>query len=296
MIRCLHQSVSIVKKVFPDNLLKVPIEREIDFFIDIILDSRSISIPPYRMATAELKGLKEQLKDMLDKGFIRSSVSPWGTLVLLVIKKLRMCLDYLLLNKVTIKNNYPLPRIDDPFDQLQCATYFSKIDLTSCYHQLKIRECDNPKTTFRTKYGHYKFLVMSFRLTNAPTTFMDLMSRVFKPYLDMFVIIFIDDILIYSRKEDDHASYLRIVLLICKYKDLYAKFSKCELSIKSVEFLGHIVSCDGIRDDNQKIEAVQSWPGPTSRTDIRSILGLAGYYRKFFEGFSFISSPLNKLT
>ncbi|KAH0678966.1 hypothetical protein KY284_020051 [Solanum tuberosum] len=298
----LIQSVPIVKefpKVFLDDLPGVPVEREIDFDIDIFPNTRPISIPPYRMAPVELKELKEQLKDLLDKGFIRPSVSPWGAPVLFMRKKhgsLRMCIDYRQLNKVTIKNKYPLPRIDDLFDQLQGASFFSKIDLISGYHQLKVRKCDIPKTTFRTRYGHSEFLFMLFALTNAPAAFMDLMNRVFKPYLDMFVIVFIDDILIYSRNEEDHASHLRIVLQTLKDKELYAMFSKCEFWLESVAFLGHIVSGDGIRVDTQKIEAVQNQPRPTSPSDFKSFLGLVGYYRRFIEVFSSISSPLTKLT
>jgi len=154
------------------------------------------------------------------------------------------------------QEKYHLPRIDDLFNQLQGATCFSKIDLRSGYHQLRVRESDIPKTAFRTRYGHYEFLVMSFNLTNAPATFMDLMNRVFKPYLDMFVIVFIDDILIYSRNEEDHASHLRVVLQTLKDRELYAKFSKCEFCLEHVAFLGHIVSREGIKVDTQKIEAV----------------------------------------
>ncbi|KAH0641167.1 hypothetical protein KY285_037753 [Solanum tuberosum] len=248
------QSVSVVREfpeVFPDGLPRVPPKREIDFGIDLPPNTRPISILPFRMALAELKELKEQ-----------------------------MCIDYRQLNKVTIKNKYPLPRIDDLFDQLQGVSYFSKIDLIFGYHQLKVRECDIPKTAFRSRYGHYEFLVMSFSLTNAPVAFMDLMNRVFKPYLNMFVIVFINDILIYSRNEEDHASHLRIVLQTLKDKELYGKFSKYEFWLESVAFLGHIVFGDGIRIDTQKIEAVQSWPRPIYPTDIRSFLGLAGYYRR----------------
>ncbi|KAH0669628.1 hypothetical protein KY289_024121 [Solanum tuberosum] len=206
------QLVPVVREfpeVFLDDLPKVPLEREIDFDIDIIPDTRPISIPPYRMAPVEWK---EQLKDLLDNGFIRPSVSPWGTPILFVRKKdgsFRMCIDYRQLNKG--------------------ATCFLKIDLRSGYHQLKVKECDIPKTTFVTRYGHYEFLVMSFGLINAPVAFMDLMNRVFKPCLDMFVIVFIDDILIYPRNEEDHASHLRIVLQTLKDRELYAKFSKIGL-------------------------------------------------------------------
>ena len=183
------------------------------------------------MAPAELNELKIQLQELLDKEFIHPSFSPWGTPTLFVKKKdgtMRLCIDYRKLNKVTVKNKYPLPRIDDLFDQLQGASMFSKIDLRSGYHQLRIREEDIPKTAFRTRYGHYEFLVMPFGLTNAPAAFMDLMNRVFKEFLDKFVIVFIDDILIYSQSREEHREHLRIVLQMLKEKQLYAKFKKCE--------------------------------------------------------------------
>ena len=200
---------------FPEDLPGLPIDREIEFCIDLVPGTQPISIPPYRMAPAELRELKVQLQDLLDKGFVRPSASPWGAPVLFVKKKdgaLRLCIDYRQLNKATIKNKYPLPRIDDLFDQLQGARFFSKIDLRSGYHQLKIRDSDVPKTAFRTRYGHYEFLVMSFGLTNAPAAFMDLMNRIFRPFLDQFVIVFIDDILIYSVNREQYAEHLRVVL------------------------------------------------------------------------------------
>ena len=172
-------------------------------------------MPPYRMAPAELRELKEQLQELLDKGFIRPSTSPWGTPVLFVKKKdgtLRLCIDYRELNKVTIKNKYPLLRIDDLFDQLQGAQYFSKIDLRSSYHQLRIRKADVSKMAFRTRYGHYEFLVMSFGLSYAPAAFIDLMNRVFRPYVDQFIVVFIDDILVYSKSMEEHVYHLRTVL------------------------------------------------------------------------------------
>ncbi|KAH0698841.1 hypothetical protein KY284_013056 [Solanum tuberosum] len=269
----------ISKEVFPDDLPGVLPEREIDFGIDLLPDTQPISIPPYRMAPAELKELKEQLKDLLDKGFIRPSISPWGAPVFFVKKKdgsLRMCNDYRQLNKVTINKKYPIPRIDDLFDQLQGASHFSKIDLRSGYHQLRVRDSDIPKKAFRTRYGHYEFVVMSFGLTNAPATFMDLMNRVFKQYLDLFVIVFIDDILIYSRNEEEHASHLRVVLQTLKDRQLFAKFNKCEFWLQSVAFLGHIVSSEGIRVDSQKIEAVKQFAQTYLCYKYQKFLGFSG--------------------
>ena len=208
----------------------------------------------------------------------------------------RLCIDYRQLNKVTIRNKYPLPRIDDLFDQLQGAKVFSKIDLRSGYHQLRIRESDIPKTAFRTRYGHYEFLVMSFGLTNAPAVFMDLMNQVFHPYLDSFVIVFINDILVYSRSELEHERHLGLVLRTLRQHHLYAKFSKCEFLLSRVGFLGHVVSAYGIYVDPQKVEAVANWEQPTTVTEVRSFLRLAGYYRRFIEGFSKIAGPLHCLT
>ncbi|XP_070005398.1 uncharacterized protein [Nicotiana sylvestris] len=198
-------SVLVVKEfpdVFPADLPGMPPDIDIDFGIDLVRGTQPISIPPYRMAPAELKELKDQLQELLDKGFIRPSVSPW------------------------VKNKYPLPRIDDLFDQLQGERVFSRIDLRSGYHQLKIRDLDITKTAFRTRYGHYEFLVMSFGLTNAPAAFKHLMNSVFRPYLDSFVIVFINDILVYSRSQEEHAQHLRVVLQRLREEKLYAKFSK----------------------------------------------------------------------
>ena len=189
--------------------------------------------------------MKTQLQELLDKGFIRPSVSPWGASVLFIKKKddtLRMCIDYRQINKVTVKNKYPLPRIEDLFNQLKGASVFSKIDLRLGYYQLQVKDNDISKTTFRTRYGHYELLVMPFGLTNAPVAFMDLMNRVFHPYLDQFVVVFIDDILVSSKNEQEHKQHLRIVLQILREKQLYAKLSKCDFWIKEVSFLGHIVS------------------------------------------------------
>ncbi|GJV12772.1 reverse transcriptase domain-containing protein [Tanacetum coccineum] len=227
-----------------------------------------------------------------------SRVAP-GAPVLFVKKKdgsLRMCIDYRELNKLTVKNRYPLPRIDDLFDQLQGSCYFSKIDLRSGYHQLRVHEDDIPKTAFRTRYGHFEFTVMPFGLTNAPAVFMDLMNRVCKLYLDKFVIVFIDDILIYSKTKEDHEVHLGLVLELLRKEKLYAKFSKCEFWLQEVHFLGHVVNQNGIHVDPSKIEAVKNWKTPTTPSEIRSFLGLAGYYRRFIANFSKIAKPLTSLT
>ena len=209
---------------------------------------------------------------------------------------MRLCIDYRELNKVMIKNNYPSPRIDDLFDQLQGAAIFSKIDLRSGYHQLKIKEEDISKMAFSTRYGHYEFLVMPFGLTNAPAAFMDLMNRVFKEFLDKFVIVFIDDILVYSRTKEEHVAHLTQVLEVLKVKQLYAKFKKCEFWLDRVVFLGHVISGAGISVDPSKVEAINNWMQPTNPSEVRSFLGLAGYYRRFVEGFSKIAMPLTQLT
>ncbi|KAJ0714365.1 putative nucleotidyltransferase, Ribonuclease H [Helianthus annuus] len=285
--------------VFPEDLPGLPPSRDIDFRIDLIPGANPVAKAPYPLAPSEMRELSNQLQELLEKGFIRPSTSPWGAPVLFVKKKdesFRMCIDYRELNKLTIKNHYPLSRIDDLFDQLQGATCFSKIDLRSGYHQLCIQEEDIPKTAFRTRYGHYKFVVMPFGLTNAPAVFMDLMNRVCKPFLDRFVIVFIDDVLIYSKSKTEHAQHLRLVLELLQGNQLYAKFSKCEFWLEEVQFLGHIVNSQGIHADPAKIEAVKSWITPKNPSEVRSFLGLAGKYRRFIEGFSKIAVPLTALT
>jgi len=250
------------------------------------------------MLPKELAELKIQLQELLDKGFICPSASPWGFPALFVKKKddsLRLCVDYRPLNVVTIKNKYPLPRIDVLFDQLAGAKIFSKIDLCSGYHQIKIRPCDIPKTAFSTRYGLYEYLVMSFGLINAPTYFMYLMNSVFMPELDKFVVVFIDDILIYSKNEAKHEQHLRIVLQRLRDHKLYAKFSKYEFWLDTVKFLDHTISSEGISVDPNKVQEVTDWKPPTSVHQIRSFLGLAGYYRRFILDFSRIAKPMTEL-
>jgi hypothetical protein len=206
-----------------------------------------------------------------------------------------MCVDYRALNEVTIKNKYPLPHIEDLFDQLKGARVFSKIDLRSGYHHLRIRPSDIAKTVFTTRYGFYEYIVISFGLTNAPAYFMYLMNKVFMEYLDKFVVVFIDDILVYSRNKEEHEEHLRLVLQKLRENQLYAKFSKCEFLLRVVSFLGHVITDGGIAVDPGKVRDVLNWEPATIVLEIRSFLGLAGYYRRFIEGFSKIVKPLTSL-
>nr|GFB84055.1 putative reverse transcriptase domain-containing protein [Tanacetum cinerariifolium] len=247
------EDVPIVReflKVFPEDLPGLPHVRQVEFQIDLVPGAAPVARAPYQLAP--------------------------GAPVLFVKKKdgsFWMCINYRELNKHTVKNRYPLPRIDDLFDQLQGSRVYSKIDLRSGYHQLRVREEDIPKTEFRTRYGHYEFQVMLFGLTNSPAVFMDLMNRVCKPYLDRFVIVFIDDILIYSKNRKEHEGHLKLILKLLKEKEF-----------------------EGIHVDPVKIEAIKDWELPKTPTEIRQFLGLAGYYRRFIEGFSKIARPMMKLT
>nr|GFA44791.1 reverse transcriptase [Tanacetum cinerariifolium] len=268
-----HPIVRDFSDVFPEELSRILPEREVEFGIELISGTQPISKALYRMAPIELKELKEKLQELLDLGFIRPSVSLWGAPILFVKNKdgsMRLCIDYRDLNRV--RNRYLLPRIDDLFDQLQGTKFLSKIDLKSGYHQLRVKVQDIPKTTFHTRYGHYEFLVMPFGLTNAPAVFVDLMNRIFHEYLDKFVIVFINDILVYSKTKEEHEEHLCIVA-----------------------FLGHIVSADGITMDPAKVQAITKWPRLKTVTEVRSFLGLAGYYKRFVEGFSRLALPLTKL-
>jgi hypothetical protein len=283
--------------VFLDDLPGMPPDRDIEFIIELQPGTAPISKRPYRIPSNELAKLKIQLQDLLDKSYIRPSASPWGCPALFVKKKdnsLRLCVDYHPLNAVTIKNKYPLPRIDILFDQLAGAKVFSKIDLRSGYHQIKIRLSDIPKIAFSTRYRLYEYLVMSFGLTNAPAYFMYLMNSVFMQELDIFVVVLIDDILIYTKNLEDHAKHLHVVPQKLRDHHLYVKFSKCEFWLDTVKFLGHTISGNGISVDPSKVQEVMDWKPPTSVHQIRSFLGLAGYYRRFIPDFSKIAKPMTE--
>jgi hypothetical protein len=253
--------------VFPEELPGMPPDRDIEFTIELQPGTTPISKRPYRMPPAKLAELKKQLQELLDKGFIRPSTSPWGRPALFVKKKdesLRLCIDYRPLNAVTIKNKYPLPRIDVLFDQLVRAKVFSKTDLCSGYHQIQIRASDILKTAFSTRYGLYEYLVMSFGLTNALAYFMYLMNYVFMPELDKFVVVFIEDILVYSKNKEEHAGHLHVVLQLLREHRLYAKLSKCDFWLKEIKFLGHTISQVGIAVDPDKVQDVMNWKPPTT--------------------------------
>jgi hypothetical protein len=234
----------------------------------------------------------------LDKEYIRPSVSPWGAPVLFVKKKygtLRLCIDYKQLNKITIKNKDPLPRINDLFDQVGGAKIFSKLDLRSGYHQVRIKDKDINKTDFRTRYGHYEFVVIPFGLTKALATFMCLVNSIFSQYLDKFVVVFIDDILVYYKTKEEHEESLRIVLQMLRKHKLYAKFDKCDFYQKEIQYLGHVISAKRIIIDPKKIKLIMEWPVPKDVADIQSFIGITRYYRRFVEGFSKIAYPITSL-
>src|SRR3954462_8215 len=276
----------------------MPPDRCVEFIVDLIPSTIPISRRPYRMAPHELAELKAQLEVSLAKGFIHPSSSPWGFPVLFATKKdgtERMCVDYRPLNQATIKNKYPLPRINDLYDQLAGSAIFSKMDLRLGYHQIKIRNEDIPKMAFTTRYGIYEYTVMSFGLTNAPATFSRMMNSIFMEYLDKFVVVYLDDILIYSKNKEEHAEHLRLVLMKLREHRLYAKFSKCEFWLPEVTYLGHVISAKGIAVNPERVQAVLDWTPPESVKQVRSFLGLASYCRRFVENFSKVAKALTEL-
>ena len=267
--------------------------------IELEEEAKPVAKPAFRLSPAEMDELKKQLSLLLEKGLVRPSVSPWGAPVLFAPKKdggLRMCLDYRALNKLTVKNKCPIPRIDEIFDRLQGAQHFTSLDLRSGYYQIRMRDTDIPKTCIRTRYGSFEFLVMPFGLTNAPSTFQAVMNDVFREYLDDFVMVYIDDILIFSRTEEDHFRHVKLILTRLRQHKLFAKLSKCEFNRASLPFLGHVVGQNGVEMQQSKVQALAAWPRLTTVTEVQSFLGLANYYRRFIRDFARISAPLSELT
>ena len=285
--------------VFPQEIPPgLPPKRSIQHKIDLIPGSTLPNKPAYRMSPQETQEIQRQVDDLLSKGMIRESLSPCAVPALLVPKKdgsMRMCVDSRAVNKITIKYRYPIPRLEDLLDELYGATIFSKIDLRSGYYQIRIYEGDEWKTAFKTKGGLYEWLVMPFGLTNAPSTFMRLMNEVLRPVIGRFVVVYFDDILVYSRCEEEHATHLREVLRILAQEKLYGNLEKCHFFTPQVIFLGYVVSAQGIHVDEAKVKAIREWPTPVSMQQVRSFHGLASFYRRFVKDFSTLVAPMTEI-
>jgi len=296
----IEQLLKEFRDVFPDDLPSgIPPDRGVSHPIKVVEGSRPPVRAAYRLSPADHEDLKVTFQDLLKKGHIRPSKSPYAAPIIFVKKKdgtRRMCVDFRALNKITIRDQYPLPRIDELLEKLAGAKFFSKLDLRSGYNQVRIAEDDIEKTAFVSRYGLYEFTVMPFGLSNAPATFMRMMNNLLADFIDKFVQAFLDDVLVYSKTMEEHLKHLRLVLSRLREQKLYAKLSKCSFLRNQMEFLGHVISAEGIATDPEKTAAVRDWGRPRDVSEVRSFLGLAGYYQKFIRGFAAISTPLSDLT
>ncbi|KAH9716982.1 Endonuclease [Citrus sinensis] len=285
--------------VFPNEVPNgLPPIRGIEHQIDFVPGATIPNRPAYRSNPEETKELQRQVEELLEKGYVRESMSPCAVPVLLVPKKdgtWRMCVDCRAINKISVKYRHPIPRLDDMLDELHGSCVFSKIDLKSGYHQIRIREGDEWKTAFKTKYGLYEWLVMPFGLSNAPSTFMRLMNHVLHAFIGKFVVVYFDDILIYSKGLDEHIEHLQSVLTVLRKEKLYANLKKCSFCTNQIVFLGYVVSAKGIEVDEEKVKAIKEWPTPKSVSEVRSFHGLASFYRRFVKDFSTLAAPLTEI-
>ena len=276
----------------------LPPAREIDHKIPLKDGTEAINVRPYRYAYFQKTEIENQVQDMLNAGLIRPSTSPFSSPVLLVKKKdgtWRFCTDYRALNAATVKDRFPIPTVDDMLDELHGAAFFTKLDLKAGYHQIRVSTPDIPKTAFRTHNGHYEYLVMPFVLCNTPSTFQAIMNSIFRPYFRKFILVFFDDILIYSPTWEQHLEHVQLTLVVLRQHQFYVKMSKCAFGKQELEYLGHIITHRGVKVDEKKIEAMVAWPRPSNITELRGFLGLTGYYRKFVQGYGLIAQPLTNL-
>ena len=285
--------------VFPEEVPPgLPPIRGIKHQIDFVPGSTIPNRPAYRSNLEETKELERQVSELMEKGHVRESMSPCAVPVILVPKKdgtWRMCVDCRAINNITVKYRHPIPRLDDMLDELHGSCVFSKIDLKSGYHQIRMKEGDEWKTAFKTKYGLYEWLVMPFGLTNAPSTFMRLMNHVLRTFLGHFVVVYFDDILIYSKNLEDHVAHLKLVLEVLRKESFFGNLKKCTFCTDQLVFLGFVVSAKGIEVDEEKVKAIHDWPTPTSVSQVRSFHGLASFYRRFVRDFSSLAAPLTEV-
>ena len=276
----------------------LPPERAYDHTIPLLPNAIPVNARPYRYSPLHKDEIERQVREMLSAGLIIPSTSPFASPVLLIQKKdgsWRFCVDYRRLNDITIKNRFPMPLIEEIIEELAGSAYFAKLDMKSGYHQVRMKKEDEYKTAFKTHHGHYQFKVMPFGLTNAPATFQCIMNEVLAPFLRKFVMVFLDDILIYSPDLETHLAQLDQVLSTLRTHHLYMKKSKCSFAQLQVEYLGHVISGAGVATAGDKIEAMLKWPVPQNVTDVRAFLGLTGYYRRFVRGYGSIAKPLTQL-